>query len=861
MFGWLTRNDGRRIERAKRRIASPRASVFTEFALVMPIVAMLCSAMIEIVGFWDAQVMANHAAWAVGRIVMVRGSDGLVFSNSLNEKSKTGIKGSSMPDVLKKMLNGLDTVIEGANKFNNRGNITTMFLMSTCGIGYFGASPGKTLADGFTSLCKSVVKTVTEEIPKWIKEGVKSKLPSFGKSDEGGIGGFVKNLVNGIVDKITESALKPVVNGLQKLLQKAFDGIFGKDGAKIDSLFSGKGAAARYSRQMYGAASRIVRAKAKTGKEVLVVTEMDDLQGGFLFAKNSNLGRLVYPEVYDKEGKTDGYFVTNAHGWPANNEGHAMIHVEVNWPYESGWLFPVVSGYGTSASKAPVAKGHSMVFPQPNIQNEHLYSEGATAYQDGSYTNNAAMAALDDLAKEMKNYLKFVKFCMRYRICSETITLGDEDWYSGSWKRCNELKDLWGLGKGKCGGDYEKCWNGITDNKAQDEYMRNLEDFFKAVNYRIRDYFHWDGAVPPEAPYNAKREEKLGHHRRYMPRLVSSKGDSKLGEWFKKKENKSLTCDDSTANWFTSSSHSINLVANSIRDNSAAIAAAFGPGKFDTSKAISKMTQFASRNRVNVHNMVKWTEGADLEGWKNKEKELQKVVATADASFAEIKKLIEKEIHDIENIENGNATWTGDEGDPVYDPSDEAAMKDPTAVAKKAREKWKSMKSNLKKKLSEVDDAAVALRNEWDAYKKAADDFKAWRGRSVANGYVDACIKLMAAKKSMNVLDERNDSTFKFPKSCITYDIVKSTDDMLAKAKAYLKKADDAVQREIEYGILLGLESAGRAKKDGKSIEQLVDKAEGIEEDKPGSLSAGSDTGLIIDKDRQEYSGGEWKWK
>ena len=70
MFKWLTRNDGRRrIERAKRRVASPRASVFTEFAIVMPVVAMICSAMIEIVGFWDAQVMANHAAWQVGRIV------------------------------------------------------------------------------------------------------------------------------------------------------------------------------------------------------------------------------------------------------------------------------------------------------------------------------------------------------------------------------------------------------------------------------------------------------------------------------------------------------------------------------------------------------------------------------------------------------------------------------------------------------------------------------------------------------------------------------------------------------------------------------------------------------------------------
>ena len=204
MFKWLTRNDGKRVERAKRRIASPRASVFTEFALVMPIVAMVCSAMIEIVGFWDAQVMANHTAWQVGRIVMVRGSDGLVFSSSIDKKSKTGIKGSSMPDVLKKMLSGLDTVIKGANKFNNRGNITAMFLMSTCGIGYFGASPGQTLSDGFTSLCKSVVTALTEDIPKWIKDGVKAKLPTTAKSGESGIGAFVQNLVNGIVDKLTE---------------------------------------------------------------------------------------------------------------------------------------------------------------------------------------------------------------------------------------------------------------------------------------------------------------------------------------------------------------------------------------------------------------------------------------------------------------------------------------------------------------------------------------------------------------------------------------------------------------------------------------------------------------------------------
>ena len=126
---------------------------------------------------------------------------------------------------------------------------------------------------------------------------------------------------------------------------------------------------------------------------------------------------------------------------------------------------------------------------------------------------------------------------------------------------------------------------------------------------------------------------------------------------------------------------------------------------------------------------------------------------------------------------------------------------------------------------------------------------------------MDACIKLMAKRRSMSVLDAAHDASFKFPKDCVAYDIVKSTADMRAKAESYMKKADEAYQREVEYGALLGLASASRAKKEGKSIDQIVDAAGGIVEDKPGSLSAGSDTGLIIDKDRQEYSGGEWKWK
>ncbi len=444
LFGWLTRKDGNRGAKASRRIVSSRASVFSEFALIAPIVVLVCSVLIEIVGYWDAQVMANHAAWTVGRIAMVRGSDGLEFSSNISKKSKTGIAGSSMPDPLKKALASLDTAIQGANRFNNRANISTMFLMFTCGIGYYGGTPGKTISDGFTALCDAGVKALTQGIPDWIAGSITNMpLPSFIGGGESGIGGFVNKLVKELVDKLVSAALKPIAEGIQKLLQKAFDKILGKDGIKIDKLFNGKSAAARFARQMYGAGSRIARAKSTIGKEVVTVEDMDDLNGSFMFAKRSKLKRLVYPLVADKESKSDGFFVTGAHGWPANDNGLAMIHVEINWPYEYGWLFPVVSG-GGKVSKPPVATGHSMVFPQPDISNENLYSEGATAFAPGSYTNNASVTALDDLANEMKDYLKFVKYCMRYRICEDTLTLKDGVYRivpAQYWKYISELKD------------------------------------------------------------------------------------------------------------------------------------------------------------------------------------------------------------------------------------------------------------------------------------------------------------------------------------------------------------------------------------------------------------------------------------
>ena len=67
-------------------------------------------------------------------------------------------------------------------------------------------------------------------------------------------------------------------------------------------------------------------------------------------------------------------------------------------------------------------------------------------------------------------------------------------------------------------------------------------------------------------------------------------------------------------------------------------------------------------------------------------------------------------------------------------------------------------------------------------------------------------------------------------------------------------------KQEVEYGALMGLESAGKAKREGKTPDQIVDEADGVNDDMPGSLAPGSDKGNIIDKDHQSYQGGAWKW-
>ena len=884
MFRWLTRNDGARIGRAKRRLKSSRASVYTEFALIMPIVVLVCSALIEIVGLWDAQVMANHAAWTVGRIVMVRGSDGLVFSEDVAKKSKTGITGSKMPKEIKDALKDVDNIVQGANKlFNNRANIATLFLMSTCGIGYYGDAPGTALSKGFDTICKAGVTAVTEGVKGWIS-GMADKitLPSFMGDVGTGITGFVNGLVKNIVDKIVNAVISPIAEALAKLLGKAFDAIMEK--IDLNGLFAQDTEAARRARQIYGAGVRIARAKSTIGKEVVTVKDMTSQKGYFLFTEKSahaNFKHLAYPQVVDEKATSDGYFVKGFHGWPPNSQGHAMVHVEINWPYESGWLFPVVSGRAEpSTENPPVATGHSMVFPQPNICNENLYSAGAKAFDPGSYTN-APPTNYEALEKEIKQYLKFVRFGMKYRIDDETLTL-DKGGYAKYFIR--ELRDLWEFKviwgwdpEFPVGGDYGLCWSDVTDGHSQDGdqyylFKSKLNKYFDAslccyyssngnmywywdYPYHHIDYFHWEG-------------------QHYKYKMTRDNGNAGLGRWYGDEAHKAYTADGAEINLYKISKESYHFFMDVIKEKThdafsdlyEKYAQEFGNlstnSYFSESRLRQKIGAYADRYRVNVANMARWQEkreGRSYESWEAMDRKIRDLAEKSEADYPKIRDFIRGEIKELDDMISGKRKDDGSPEDLVVTPDEEEMLKDPDAGVNQATEKWNRLKESLKLKLAEVDDAVVALRESWTNYSATAKTFMKDREKCVPEYFIETCFKLILKKQSLTMFDGPE---LVLPDDVMVYNVYDKTKEMLALVEDYNAKLQEAYKREVEYGAMLGLNSAGQAQRSGKPLDEVeigsVDPPPG---DTPGTLDNGDDHSAIINSDHQEFTNGRWEWK
>ena len=264
---------------------------------------------------------------------------------------------------------------------------------------------------------------------------------------------------------------------------------------------------------------------------------------------------------------------------------------------------------------------------------------------------------------------------------------------------------------------------------------------------------------------------------------------------------------------------------------------------------------------MNVSNLVKWQDGHNFSEWVEQDRDVHKKATLADGSFKALVDFIHKELDEIGDIIDGTAQYSGDPDDPVLDPDDEEVAKDPEKAAAKAREKWNRMKKSLQDKLKEVEAAAKALNSEWSNYKSTASTFMANRIKCANDYFAEACIRTMIWKNDAGILDGNRASGFRLSAGSMPYDIGAGTRNMLAMVKSYQIKVNDAYDREVEYGVLLGLQSAGEAKRKGKSPDEIVDGEEPDRGDKPGSLSPGSDPGEIIDKDHQTYEGGEWKWK
>lgn len=842
MFRWLTRNDGARMERAKRRLKSPRGSVFSEFAIVMPIALLLCSALYELLGFWDMQVMANHTAWQVGRIAMVRGDDGMEFFAKAGKWSKTGIESKSMPDSLREALKPINDFIKDANRFNNRGNITAMFLMSTCGIGYFGDSPGKTFTDVLTKLVNSGLSAITDKLPEFLSQALVDsildaiKIP--GLSGETGIGKLIAEAITKLLNSIFDAILRPLVNKLAEWFLEFIE----KMGLKIDDLFGKGTVAARRGRQIFGAASRIARAKGVTGSEALTVSELSS--GNFIFSKNApSQGRLVYPQVADKETTSDGSFVTGAHGWPPNDQALKLIHVDVSWPFERGWLFPVISGYGNS-STVPVAKGHSIVFTQPNIRCENLLSEGADAYADGDYTNNVP-SAYQDIIDDMRSYLRLVRFGMQYRIVIEWIGLQDEDpnpWHSYTPKHCNPLlayfngDDTWKeekKDKYKKGGEYATCWSKITDNNDQDDLMRNLEPYFESGSYRSREYFYWDGSL----------------HKRYR-----WSGMPGLAGWLENEDKHVHPASLSFVALYAKYAESLKKI--------------LAPKMEDLYKAY---TDKLSREKLQLGDLARMQNRAGYEVWQENEEKLKTKASVADKGYGLVYSLLVDEINEIGDIlSDKGGSYAGDDDDPVFDENDQKALDDPEQAREVAWKKWRDMKEALRKKLLEIDRSMDLLNASYAAYKNGVNDFVQNREKAKKEGFAEACLRIMVKTGDPNILSasrRRNFESAFADKRMLQYDIQAATATMLAKATDYAERIEAAYDRELDYGALLGLKRAKERKKqkEGKSMEEIVGEADEPGSDNPGTLTPGSDKDgsgeHLIDGDNQKYEGGGWRWK
>lgn len=524
MFFW--RHDEKFLSRAKKRAKSDRGAVFSEFALLAPIFVLLVSAMIEFAGFWDARIMANHTAWQIGRIAMVRGSKLNYIQTGVSEIDNKLAAQSMQANLFEKL--GSKLKLSGSG-LGLRAAIPTVCLMSTCQMGFFGGTPGSQLNDFLQSTLIDPLKALFTDPQGELNPSAVIAALLESKIAETPFA-FLQPVIKAVFDAICKPIIDAVLKPLLEFITVKVSGFFKEICGKLDNfLLSDRSASKRRLRQFVGAAIRYGKAK-----DVVTIAETkskDDFRAPENCFYYDN--RLDYPQVFAKGASSDGYKASGWTGWPPNNQVHSMYTVKVAWPYSTGWLFPVVSGFRAGEVGEVRATGYSLVLPSPNIENENLLSEGGVAFADGSFTNRFD-EALKGLRDELKNYVSLAHFAYQYRLNKEEVSIYDWGGAGTTDKHLKPIVDWYGIKmtKGKNGESIATFEPGAYYNE-QDAYdcpsynqsWRHIGDFFsnnnpgtlfwhkmsvckdhifgdkKHSNYKDRKWFCWPGGSPVRNRY------------------------------------------------------------------------------------------------------------------------------------------------------------------------------------------------------------------------------------------------------------------------------------------------------------------------------------------------------------------------
>lgn len=517
MFFW--RHDEKFLSRAKKRAKSDRGAVFSEFALLAPIFVLLVSAMIEFAGFWDARIMANHTAWQIGRIAMVRGSKLNYIQTGVSEIDNKLAAQSMQANLFEKLGSKLKL---GGSGLGLRAAIPTVCLMSTCQMGFFGGTPGSQLNDFLQSALIDPLKALFTDPQGELNPSAVIAALLESKIAETPFA-FLQPVIKAVFDAICKPIIDAVLKPLLEFITVKVSGFFKEICGKLDDfLLSQPTASKRRLRQFVGAAIRYGKAK-----DIVTIAETkskDDFRAPENCFYYDN--RLDYPQVFAKGASSDGYKASGWTGWPPNNQVHSMYTVKVAWPYSTGWLFPVVSGFRAGEVGEVRATGYSLVLPSPNIENENLLSEGGVAFADGSFTNRFD-EALKGLRDELKNYVSLAHFAYEYRLNKEVVSIFDWGGMGQTDKQLRPIVDWYGISqrqkwawfkyKWKYNEDeayacasYRESWKAITGFKEESpkvfwhtmsECKSRIFGDKKHTSYKDRKWFCWPGGSPVRNRY------------------------------------------------------------------------------------------------------------------------------------------------------------------------------------------------------------------------------------------------------------------------------------------------------------------------------------------------------------------------